>query len=97
MLFKNFVLNLIIIEAHCLWILSNNHIYSCTNTCIAFLFQDKSKLDWDSFKKKEGIEEELQIHNRGKEGYIERKQFLERTDLRQFEIEKSLRQKNKFS
>lgn len=51
----------------------------------------KSKLDWDTFKSKEGIEEDLKIHNRGKSGYLERKAFLDRTDLRQFEIEKSLR------
>ena len=60
-----------------------------------WLFQDKSKHDWEGFKTAEGIDEELQIHNRGKQGYIERKQFLERTDLRQFEIEKSMRLKNK--
>ena len=30
--------------------------------------QEKSKLDWNSFKQDEGIEEELQIHNRGKSG-----------------------------
>lgn len=52
---------------------------------------DKSKLDWDSFKEKEGIEEELKTHNRGKEGYLERVAFLERADQRQFEIERSLR------
>lgn len=52
---------------------------------------EKSKLDWNNFKKKEGIEDELQIHNRGKDGYIERMSFLERTDYRQFEIERSLR------
>lgn len=52
---------------------------------------EKSKLDWDTFKKKEGIEEELTIHNRGKQSYIERQNFLQRTDLRQFEIEKNLR------
>ena len=54
-------------------------------------------MDWEKFKTDEGISEELQIHNRGKEGFIERKQFLERTDLRQFEIEKDLRQRTKFS
>ncbi|KAK3086299.1 hypothetical protein FSP39_016502 [Pinctada imbricata] len=52
---------------------------------------DKSKLDWETFKTKEGISEELQIHNRGKQGYIERMQFLNRTDQRQFEIERDLR------
>jgi hypothetical protein len=51
----------------------------------------KSKLDWDSFKSAEGIGDDLKIHNRGKDGYLERQAFLERTDHRQFEIEKSLR------
>lgn len=52
---------------------------------------EKTKLDWNSFKRKEGIEEQLQTHNRGKDGYLERQDFLQRTDLRQFEIEKDLR------
>ncbi|XP_028931618.1 craniofacial development protein 1 [Ornithorhynchus anatinus] len=52
---------------------------------------EKSKLDWETFKEEEGIGEELAIHNRGKEGYIERKAFLERVDHRQFEIERDLR------
>uniref|UniRef100_A0A182QAP3 Craniofacial development protein 1 n=1 Tax=Anopheles farauti TaxID=69004 RepID=A0A182QAP3_9DIPT len=53
---------------------------------------EKTKLDWTSFKRQEGIEEELQTHNKGKDGFLERRDFLERTDLRQFEIEKSFRQ-----
>lgn len=53
---------------------------------------EKSKLDWKSFKNREGIDEELQTHNRGKDGYLERQDFLQRTDLRQFELEKSQRQ-----
>ncbi|XP_062607201.1 craniofacial development protein 1-like [Saccostrea cucullata] len=52
---------------------------------------EKSKLDWDSFKQEKGISEELQTHNRGKDGYIERMQFLNRADQRQFEIEKNIR------
>jgi len=52
---------------------------------------EKSKLDWDNFKKQENIEEEINTHNRGKDGYLERQDFLQRTDLRQFEIEKQLR------
>ncbi|KAE8608103.1 hypothetical protein XENTR_v10011399 [Xenopus tropicalis] len=55
---------------------------------------EKSKLDWESFKEKEGISEELAIHNRGKDGYIERKAFLERVDYRQFEQEREIRLKN---
>lgn len=51
----------------------------------------KSQQDWNNFKRNEGIEEEIKLHNRGKDGYLERQDFLERTDLRQFEIEKELR------
>ncbi|KAJ8003192.1 hypothetical protein DPEC_G00166840 [Dallia pectoralis] len=49
---------------------------------------EKSKMDWDAFKDEEGIGDELAIHNRGKEGYVERKNFLERVDHRTFELEK---------
>lgn len=31
---------------------------------------EKSKLDWDSFKKKQGLEEEIQNHNKGKNGFV---------------------------
>ncbi|KAH8394613.1 hypothetical protein KR222_000057, partial [Zaprionus bogoriensis] len=53
---------------------------------------EKSQLDWKSFKSEEGIDEELRTHNKGKDGYLERQDFLQRTDLRQFEIEKGMRQ-----
>ncbi|XP_062997155.1 craniofacial development protein 1 [Elgaria multicarinata webbii] len=52
---------------------------------------EKSKLDWESFKEEEGIGDELAIHNRGKDGYLERKAFLERVDHRQFEHERDIR------
>ncbi|KAF7215147.1 craniofacial development protein 1 [Nothobranchius furzeri] len=55
---------------------------------------EKSKMDWDAFKYEEGITDELAIHNRGKEGYVERKNFLERVDHRQFEREKAVRLSN---
>ncbi|KAI1889997.1 hypothetical protein AGOR_G00168670 [Albula goreensis] len=55
---------------------------------------EKSRLDWDTFKTEEGIGDELATHNRGKDGYIERKNFLERVDLRQFEQEKTVRLSN---
>ncbi|XP_011471140.1 craniofacial development protein 1 isoform X1 [Oryzias latipes] len=55
---------------------------------------EKSKMDWDAFKSEEGITEELAIHNRGKEGFVERKNFLERVDHRQFELEKAVRLSN---
>lgn len=56
---------------------------------------EKSKLDWDSYKRSEGIAEDLRTHNRGKDGYLERQAFLQRTDERQFEVEKGLRAKNR--
>ncbi|XP_051239287.1 craniofacial development protein 1 isoform X1 [Dicentrarchus labrax] len=55
---------------------------------------EKSKMDWDAFKSEEGITDELAIHNRGREGYVERKNFLERVDHRQFELEKAVRLNN---
>ncbi|XP_028304510.1 craniofacial development protein 1 [Gouania willdenowi] len=55
---------------------------------------EKSKMDWDAFKSEEGITEELAIHNRGRDGYVERKNFLERVDHRQFEREKAVRLSN---
>lgn len=53
---------------------------------------EKTQLDWKKFKHTEGIEEELQTHNRGRDGYLERQDFLQRADVRQFEIEKNFRQ-----
>ncbi|CAK9796809.1 Craniofacial development protein 1 [Anthophora quadrimaculata] len=58
---------------------------------------EKSKLDWDSYKKQENLEEEITTHNKGKDGYLERQDFLQRADLRQFEIEKQLRNANRRS
>ncbi|XP_066587422.1 craniofacial development protein 1 [Prorops nasuta] len=52
---------------------------------------EKSKLDWESYKKEENLEEEISTHNKGKDGYLERQDFLQRADLRRFEIEKQLR------
>ncbi|XP_018577729.1 craniofacial development protein 1 [Anoplophora glabripennis] len=52
---------------------------------------EKSKLDWDKYKKEENIEEELQTYNKGKDGFLDRQDFLQRADLRRFEIEKDIR------
>jgi len=54
---------------------------------------EKSKLDWERFKRDQGIKEDLEKHNKGKNGYLEKQDFLERADLRQFEIEKEMRTK----
>ncbi|XP_015127610.1 craniofacial development protein 1 [Diachasma alloeum] len=52
---------------------------------------EKSKLDWDNFKKQENLDEEITTHNKGRDGFLERQDFLQRADMRQFEIEKQLR------
>lgn len=56
---------------------------------------DKSKMDWNDYVKKEGIKEELESHNRGKDGYVEKQMFLERADYRRFEIEREAREKSR--
>lgn len=50
---------------------------------------EKSKLDWDTFKDQEGIQDELRNFN--KDGYLEKQAFLQRTDERQFDIERDMR------
>lgn len=49
----------------------------------------KSSMDWDNFKEKEGLEDELLAAQ--KEGYLTRKDFLDRVDYRKFEIERDER------
>ncbi|CAH0694057.1 unnamed protein product [Spodoptera exigua] len=52
---------------------------------------EKSKLDWSTYKQEEGLEEEIESHNKGKNGYLDKRDFLERADVRQYEIERNLR------
>ncbi|CAD6184235.1 unnamed protein product [Caenorhabditis auriculariae] len=52
---------------------------------------DKSTHDWSSFKSDNNLKEDLETYNRGKNGYLNRMDFLSRTDHRQFENEKSMR------
>nr|XP_009860472.1 craniofacial development protein 1-like isoform X1 [Ciona intestinalis] len=54
---------------------------------------EKSKLDWNQYKAEEGIDDELKSYNKGKEGYLEKMSFLERTDMRQYQNERDIRQK----
>ncbi|XP_058810177.1 craniofacial development protein 1 [Phymastichus coffea] len=56
---------------------------------------EKSKQDWNEFKEEHNLNEEITNFNRGKNGYLERQDFLQRTDSRQFEIEKILRTSGK--
>lgn len=52
----------------------------------------KSSYDWENFKEKEGIEDDLAVAT--KEGYLTRKDFLERCDYRSFELEREERLRN---
>jgi hypothetical protein len=52
---------------------------------------DKSKLDWEKFKEKANLKDELQFQ--AKDGYLERQEFLQRVDAKQFELEKQERLK----
>jgi len=52
---------------------------------------DKTAMDWKSYKSNLGIEEELESHKKSKDGFLEKQDFLDRADHRQFEIEKSMR------
>lgn len=54
---------------------------------------EKTSLDWDNFKEKEGIEDELLHYT--KDGYIEKQNFLQRLDLKRFELEKAERVKQR--
>eukprot|EP00033_Pygsuia_biforma_P000853 GCRY01000991.1.p1 GENE.GCRY01000991.1~~GCRY01000991.1.p1 ORF type:complete len:191 (-),score=35.05 GCRY01000991.1:13-585(-) len=51
----------------------------------------KSKLDWEGYKEKEGIQEELSNQTKSSKSFLLRREFLERTDHRLFEKEKSQR------
>ena len=53
----------------------------------------KSKSDWERMKKEEGLVEELSEHVKSKDSFVERQAFLQRADVRQFEQEKSVRDK----
>lgn len=56
---------------------------------------DKTSMDWDSFKDKTGIEEELRKKAEGKDAYLVKQEFLQRVDLRKFEQEKAQRERER--
>ncbi|VDM30703.1 unnamed protein product, partial [Hydatigera taeniaeformis] len=55
---------------------------------------EKSRLDWESFTEREGIKDDLKLHNKGKNGYVERKAFEARTQEREYQILKEARLKS---
>ena len=42
---------------------------------------DKSKMDWNTFVEQEGIKEELQTHNKGKDGLVNFIFWVEASDV----------------
>ena len=48
----------------------------------------KTSSDWDNFKDKTGLDEELEEKAKGKDAYLVKKDFLNRVDQRTFEVEK---------
>ena len=54
----------------------------------------KSKLDWAAYVDREGIQDELDVHSRAKDSYLNRTDFLDRTEARREEERRNLRIKN---
>lgn len=50
---------------------------------------EKSRMDWKNFVRKENIEDDLKAHNKGKQGYLERRAFIDRTTEREYAFQKS--------
>jgi len=44
---------------------------------------EKSRLDWNVHKESESLIEDLDSHRRGKDSYVEKKAFLQRSELRE--------------
>uniref|UniRef100_A0A7S1VGP4 BCNT-C domain-containing protein n=1 Tax=Grammatophora oceanica TaxID=210454 RepID=A0A7S1VGP4_9STRA len=55
----------------------------------------KTSSDWDSFKTKSGMEEQLEKKAQGKDAFLVKKDFLNRVDERRFEHEKSKREQER--
>mmetsp|Transcript_7490 Transcript_7490/g.14214 ORF Transcript_7490/g.14214 Transcript_7490/m.14214 type:complete len:297 (-) Transcript_7490:109-999(-) len=56
---------------------------------------DKTNVDWENFKDKAGLEEELKKKAQGKDAYLVKKDFLNRVDVRRFEQEREERNKKR--
>ncbi|XP_027199804.2 LOW QUALITY PROTEIN: yeti [Dermatophagoides pteronyssinus] len=55
----------------------------------------KSLHDWTEYKESNRLDDELDQHRRSKGSFLERQAFLSRTDVRQFEQEKSVRDRQR--
>lgn len=48
-------------------------------------------MDWQKYKSTEGLEEDLAQYNKGKGGYLDRKDFLDRSTAREYDYTLNLR------
>mmetsp|Transcript_3019 Transcript_3019/g.8725 ORF Transcript_3019/g.8725 Transcript_3019/m.8725 type:complete len:262 (+) Transcript_3019:41-826(+) len=55
----------------------------------------KTSSDWDTFKDKTGLDDELEEKAKGKDAYLVKKDFLDRVDQRTFEVEKAERDRER--
>lgn len=54
----------------------------------------KSKLDWAAYVDREGIKDDLDMHGRAKDSYLNRADFLDRMEAKREEERRNLRLKN---
>lgn len=52
---------------------------------------EQAAQDWNKCKVEENLEDELKQATKSKTGYLDKQSFLERSDLRQFEKEREIR------
>jgi hypothetical protein len=53
---------------------------------------DKSKKDWDKHVDEKKMKAELDSHNRSKESYLDKQEFLAKVDYSKFQQEKKSRE-----
>jgi hypothetical protein len=53
---------------------------------------EKSQNDWSKFVEKKSIKEELDSHNRSKDSYLDKQDFLAKADYNKFVKEKESRE-----
>lgn len=69
-----------------------HHPLAAMLLCLQVSVLDKTKLDWQDYKATDkGVQEELEQHRRSDKQYLERQEFLKRTELREYELERDKR------
>lgn len=55
----------------------------------------KSRLDWAAYVDQEGIKDELDVHSKAKEGYLNRMEFLDRVDAKREDEKRNARMRTR--